>query len=312
MKKFLVIMTILFVVFLNIAFASAGIKGWLNKITGKATSQTTNVSITVNGTNSITIPFVSVINSTNPTEASTINIIFYATLKDTDGVNDINDSSVSANFSRSGETTRQNTSCSLVADIDSTSANFSCTIAMWYFDGTGSWNVSVGGTDLGNKTFIYNTSTTFTYNQLQAIQISPISLTWASVSPGNTNQTSNNDPTIINNTGNYNIPNITVNGINLHGDSVSSDYIGVGNVTVGNNTGSNGECDISDPKNATVLVNGTDIQIDNTILDNGNYSINNNQTGQELLYYCFRTIPSTISSQTYSTTYGGAWTIKIT
>ena len=312
MNKPLIIMAILFVVFLNIAFASATFKDFFSKITGKATSGTTNVSITVTGANPVTILLVSNISATSPTENSYVNISFYATVSDADGVNDINDSSVRANFSRSGETTRQNTSCSLVADIDSTRANFSCTIAMWYYDGSGAWNVAVGGSDLGNKSVVYNTSTNFTYNQLQAIVISPLSLTWATVSPGNTNQTSNNDPTLINNTGNYNIPNITVNGINLHGDSVNSAFINVGNVTVGNNTGSNAECDISGPNNATILVNGTDIQIDNTILNKGNHTINNNQTGQELLFYCFRTIPSTIPSQTYSTTYGGAWIIKIT
>jgi len=51
---------------------------------------------------------------------------------------------------------------------------------------------------------------------------------------------------------------------------------------------------------ATPLVNGTNVQIINTNLTRGNHTVNDNQTGQEQLYYCFRTIPSTIQSQTYS------------
>jgi len=126
---------------------------------------------------------------------------------------------------------------------------------------------------------------------------------------GAVNQTSNNDPTLINNTGNYNIPNITIIGIHLRGETISSEFIDVGNITVGNGTGSNAECNLGP---ATSLVNGTGVEINNTVLSRGNHSINNGETGQEELYYCIREVSSTISSQSYSTSNSGAWKIKIT
>ena len=154
-------------------------------------------------------------------------------------------------------------------------------------------------------TYVCNKGTSFTYNQLQALTIAPNSLTWATLSVGATNQTSNNDPTIINNTGNYNFTNITVKGLNLHGEVTPSSYMDVANFTVGNSTGSSIECGF----NSTRLVNGTNLNVKLSILTKGNNSVNDRQTGQEELYYCIMTVPQ-IASQTYSTTYtGGSWLV---
>ncbi|MBI2452076.1 hypothetical protein HYV50_03280 [Candidatus Pacearchaeota archaeon] len=261
--------------------------------------------LTVNNT-APQITSVSSIGSISPTEGSTTNVTFYLIMKDNDGVNDLADTSVKANFTRSGEPLRQNTSCALVGDIDSTSANYSCTIQMWYFDENGVWNITVYGEDVEGLSAI-NTTTNFSYVQLQSLKISPAQINFA-VNIGATNQTSTNDPTLINNTGNYNFTNITVNAINLHGESVSTFYIDIANFSIGNNTGaSNPECGQS---GATTLTNGTDRQIINTVLNRGNNSINDGSTGQEQIYYCLRTVPSTISSQIYSTSTAGSWLIK--
>ena len=102
---------------------------------------------------------------------------------------------------------------------------------MWYFDVNGQWIINVTANDLGNMTYVSNYSTDFIYNQLQAIVISPQSITWPSVSPGAKNQTSNNDPTEINNTGNYNATaNLQVEAINLYG--ATGEFINVANLTV--------------------------------------------------------------------------------
>jgi len=68
-----------------------------------------------------TITFVSNISNTDPTEAGVTNVEFFITMTDTDGVADLNDSSVTANFtfSSAGEATRENTTCVLVGDLDS-------------------------------------------------------------------------------------------------------------------------------------------------------------------------------------------------
>ena len=304
-----------FLILLIVPLTSAGVFSDLfGKITGEVSSQPTNVSVSVTGINAVT---VDVFNNTltgsvtDPTEDSVNNIEFFVTVTDSDGVNDINDSATNATFSRSGQPTRTNSSCVLVGNLDANSANFSCTISMHYFYEIGSWNITVFANDLGNKTAQSNISQIFQYNQLQAIKISPTSLTFPSVSPGNTNQTSDNDPTLINNTGNFDVTsgNVQVNAINLQRQDISTDFIFAANFSVGNATGGGppAEC------GATSLVNGTDTGITNTILPPGNNSLNNQNStsGQEQLFYCIKNIPSDISSQTYSTTGLGSWTIKI-
>jgi len=93
------------------------------------------------------ITYVSAIPNTDPTEGNFTPIVFYTTVYDANGVDDLNDTSVRANFTRAG-VVRENLSCSLVGDIDLSSANYSCTIDLWYFDANGDWNISVYGEDL--------------------------------------------------------------------------------------------------------------------------------------------------------------------
>ena len=302
-----------FLILFVVPLASAGLFDWFEaKITGKVPSRPTNVSVSVTGVNPVT---VDVFNNTltgivtDPTEDSVNNIEFWVTVTDSDGVNDINDSATNATFSRTGQPTRTNSSCVLVSDIDANSANFSCTIGMFYFYEIGTWNITAFGNDLGNQTAQSNTSQIFQYNELKALKISPDALTFPSVSPGDTNQTSDNDPTLINNTGNFDVTlgNVQVNAIDLAGEVISTDFIFAANFSAGNATGSNTECQ------ATSLVNGTDTGITNSVLAPGNHSLNyqNETSGQEQLFYCIKDVPSDISSQTYSTSTLGSWTIKI-
>ena len=306
--------TILFGVFILILFinlSSADFSDWFGKFTGRATQQDTNVSVALNGTRGVSVAVTnSTLSSVSPTENSNTVATFYVQVTDLDGVNDINDTAVNVSFTKSGEVSRFNSSCSLTSDISSTTANYTCTVNIWYYDSTGAWVVNACGKDLGNTTYACNSTQNFTYNQLQALTLSPSSLTWATLTPGTENQTSNNDPTLINNTGNFNFTNITIRGHNLHGEVASSVLINVANFSVGNNTGSSAECDLSPATyNATRLTNGTDLQLKHTILTRGNHSVNTNATGQEQLYYCLLTVPQ-VQTQTYSTTYtGGAWLI---
>jgi len=251
------------------------------------------------------ITFVSPIPNTDPTESSSKLITFYATMYDADGVGDLNDASVNASFSKSGQTTRYNSSCVLVGDLDANSANYSCTITMWYFDGNGAWTITVYGED-DEPASATNDTETFTYNLLQAIVISPTQIS-LDVQTGAKNQTSDNDPTTVNNTGNAEITsgNLRVIGIDLYGETDDSVFIGVGNFSVDIDTGGSppAECD------GTTFVNGTETGITGATLPKGNLSVGGG-AGQEQLYYCIRQVPQ-ISSQTYSTSKAGSWTIKI-
>jgi len=304
---FLGILTLLIV-----PFASAGFSDWFREMTGKLAARPTNVSVSVTGVAAVTLE---VHNETlippvvDPTDDSVSNIEFFVTVTDSNGVNDINDSATNATFSRPGQPTRTNSSCVLVGDIDANSANFSCTISMYYFYEIGGWNITAFGNDLGNKTAQSNISQIFQYSQLQAIQFSPTTLTFPAVSPGDVNQTSDNDPTLINNTGNFNVTvdNIQVNAIDLQGEDIGGDFIFATNFSTGLFTGATEECNAS----ATSLVNATDTFINGSILIFGNHSLDNNVTGQEQLFYCITGVPADISSQTYSTSGLGSWTIKI-
>ncbi len=161
------------------------------------------------------------------------------------------------------------------------------------------WNVSVWGKDIGNGTTVYNSSTYFTYNLLKAMIVAPTSLTWAALNTATTNQKSNNDPTIINNTGNYNST-LQLTAINLLGQTSPSNMIPANNFTTSNNDGTGALLEQSGK-------NGTATTITGTVANRGNLSVGSG-AGQENLYYCIPLVPN-VPSQTYSTQLGGSWTI---
>jgi hypothetical protein len=292
---------IAFGIVLMSCIVSAGFFDMFDKITGRATSQPTNVSVAVAGTTKAQVTYVSTISNVDLNESSYKAVTFNTHMYDADGVSDLNDTSVSANFSRTGEALRETSLCTLQNDVDGYTANYSCSINMWYWDGAGTWNITVRGKDIGNGSYAYNTTTYFTVNQLKAMVVSPAALTWPTVSSGAENQTSNNDPTTINNTGNYN-GTIDLTAIDLYGETSPSQKIPANNFTTGLTTsGANPECI------ATVLVNGSVATITGSVANRGNLSAGSG-AGQEEFYYCIPKVPL-ISSQTYSTSQGGSWTI---
>ncbi len=296
-RKGLMIVLSLTLVF-SILFVSAG---WLNKITGHATNQPTNVSVGVTGVQPVTVGPVdntTLTGGVTPTELGTSNVLVYVQICDPDGVSDLNDSATDVEFIN-GSTTREG-SCSHVGDIDSNCANYSCNGDLYYWDTPGTWIINISGSDLGNQSTIFNDTYTFKYNQLKAMVISPDSLTWATLSSGSTNEKANNDPTIVNNTGNYN-GTVDINAIDLLGEITPSQKIPADNFTADPADGS--VCG-----SGTVLNNGTDITITGTYANRGNLSAGGG-AGQEEIYYCIPNVPL-VSSQQYSTSQGGSWTIK--
>lgn len=288
-------------IFIVVALASASFASaesftdFIKRVTGQASSQPQNVSISVAGVNPVVVEVPTL--SANPTENTFTTVSFTANVSDPNGVNDIIDSSVSPQIS-DGTTTRTG-SCSWSQDISSTKANYSCSVIMWYFDPAGpSWNTRVQATDLGNGTLVNGTAI-FTYGELMAMTISPSLLLWATVIPGSTNQMSTNDPTVISNTGNYNGL-VSVRAINLLGETINTEMIVAGNFTSGPTSGS--EC------SATVLSNATKISIAGSNSNPGNLS-QGGGVGQEQIYYCIPSVPS-VSSQIYSTTQGGSWFVE--
>ena len=134
-NKEIIVVGILIVFILMVSFASAGFTDWFGKLTGRVAERDTNISITVVGVASVTIIIhnATLIGSNvNPTENTTTFVIFNISMIDTDGVADLNDTSITANFSRAGESTRENITCQQVQDIGSDEANYTCTIEMHY------------------------------------------------------------------------------------------------------------------------------------------------------------------------------------
>ena len=304
-KRVLSIIIVSLLLISSISLISAGL--W-NTITGKATGpQPQNLSITVAGVNPVVVAIQpSSFNDESgdagiqidPNELnlpSVKAVPFNVQVSDTDGVTDINDSSVRFEVL---EDISKNGSCTLENDIDGNTANYSCSFDMNYWDSAASWTIQVQASDFGAQTIETNTQA-FTYRLLSSMTISPTTLTWPAVTPSSINQTAT-EPTIVTNTGNYN-GQISVEAYNLV--SATAETVDANEFTIGTITGSDEEC--NSPTQATVLQNGNPIPI---ILSNSNPS----DGGTEELNYCIPLFPA-VSSQEYSTNsaLGGiSWTIS--
>jgi len=291
-------------ILLIVPLISAGFfSDFWGRITGYAEQGTTTLNITI-GNTAPTVSFVAAIAAVTPNENGVNYTAFIVNATDADGVSNLNDTTVEARFQLTGETTRLNTSCILLADIDANSANYSCTVGLYYFDNSStSWTVNVTVDDI-NGARGENTSTSVQFNQLQAMVISPTALTWAEFGVTATNQGSNNDPILLNNTGNDIDLNITVNATNLQGETTATQFIFAANLTVGANSEGCGGTN-------TTMSNATAIDVNSAELQKGNNSLNdqNATSGQEQTFFCVTAVNSDLSAQSYSSAAYGAWTI---
>lgn len=286
----------LVLVVLMTSFVSAGFFDFLNP-SGRAADAPQNVSVTIAGANTPVVNFVENINGgsgVSPLEYTIKTVSFETHVYDQDGVGNINDSAVSARFTF-GTTTRSG-SCAPQADIDGFTANYTCSINMNYYDSSGSWTTNVSAKDVENN-YADNTSEIFSYSILKsfAVPLSPSSLSFPTLVPGAANQNASNDPTIVNNTGNYN-GNIFINSSDLVGQVISSEKLSANRFNVSGSSGS--EC--------TGIGLGPDSALTNTLI-----SANPGPPGSNLanIYYCIPSVPF-ISSQTYSTiARGQSWIV---
>ena len=302
-EKNLFLLFSLLILIIVMPFISGNILDW---ITGRAT-QPTNVSITISA---VQLNWTSTISDQNITENGINYTTFYFTAAIPGGdVTDLNDSSARANFTRAGESTRENLTCSWVEDIGADTANYSCTIGKWYWDGAGDWNITAAVADI-NENWGVNDSTTFTLLETTAFAASPNALTWPTIKAGDTNSVSNNDPSLLNNTANKDIAigDINISALDLHGETDDTYYIDSVNFTTDIDTGAEAECD------GDILSNNTYVSITSAILTAGNNSLNygNETSGQEQLYYCLVEANNSLIAQAYSTDLLGSWTIQIT
>ncbi len=240
-----------------------------------------------------TISYIQPIPDQTPLEGTIKQIVFEVKVSDTNGVDDIDDSNITSQFNKTGETTR-NTTCTWNRDIDQFTANYSCSVGMQYYDAAGTWNITIQAKDLSGEQTI-NNSNTFVYQELKGIIIKqPTTLTWSTLNPGLTNQSSDNDPSVIENTGNYEGP-ILITAYDLIGEANPSYSIPALNFRAGSVSGS--EC------TSTQLQNSTPVTISGSMSKRG-------IGAQEEIYYCLTSVPY-VSSQSYSATGANSWIISV-
>ncbi|MBU0958910.1 MAG: hypothetical protein KKB31_03105, partial [Nanoarchaeota archaeon] len=162
-----------------------------------------------------------------PIEGGVVTTNFEVRVSDSNGYADIDDSSVRVDFFKATETNRSGT-CSLsVPDVESDglASSYSCSVNMWYYDQSGSWTINVYALDDGANP-ASNKTRTLTYNVLNAMQIvSPIgSLSWLPLASGAQDQGADNDPSVINNTGNFD-GTIRISAYELDGETTPGEYI---------------------------------------------------------------------------------------
>jgi hypothetical protein len=224
-----------------------------------------------------------------PLEASSRSIVVNFTAQDDDGYPDL----ASTTFQLSG--TRVG-SCSAIAGASGDSQSYTCSVTMWYFDPAQGYTITVSVTDTSAATAT-NNSYTYNYGSTSAFVMSPSVLTWPPVTPGQSGVESDNDPTLMNNTGNFPFTAIKINATDLKGATDPTKII----------PGSVFKSAGATPCSGTSLVSSDYATIGVLGLGIGNNSAGG---GQQNLYYCLN-VPSAVTRQAYTTTAMGAWTVKV-
>ncbi len=271
-----------------------------DSITGRDTSDTVSVNITI-GNNAPEIVGVQIIDNQSITEEGSTNVEFTFLVNDTDGNANLNHSSAMLFINKSGgEEIRSNTSCGN-ASVSDTQVNYTCAIDIWYFDGNGAWSINFSVRDNSNS-YTENSSEVFYIELTTAMKMDLTNLTWNSLSLTSTDELATNNPLTLNNTGNKNITdgNLKVTAQDLQGETTDTDYLLASNFSV-------------NPSNAcggTALEDNVATGISGAILNKGN---NSNGDGQEEIYFCLEEITSGIEQQSYSTAGAGssAWSVEV-
>jgi hypothetical protein len=163
---------------------------------------------------------------------------------------------------------------------------------MQFYDAAGNdWNYQCYARDTSGLSD--RMSSTFTYNSLEAWNMTPTSIGFGAIYLGETDIGATDDPIVMMNTGNHGFLSgeIKVTALDLTGVTNSSEYIPAGNFSV----------NIADAQGGNALVNDTAVAVTSASLPKGESSI-------EQLYFYIEEPLGGISYQIYSTGLG-EWTI---
>ena len=305
--------TFLFIFILVIALFSVGyFSGFLGRITGLDT-KTVAVNITI-GAFSITTILNGTLSSTLNSGPNPTSYIINFTAYDAAGSAYVNDTTSTINLTMSGEVTRSNTTCSRYQS-STNYVNYTCNITMFWYDSAGGWYINASVKD-NYSNIAVNGSINLTIGANTAFAMSPSSLNWSSLTAGSTNQTATNDPLLLNNTGNQPIGqtvyNISINATDLYGETTGTYAIYASNFSVLPTTGGSA-CSGSGCTECagSFLANATWKNITTSFLPKGNYTVNDNSTGQETLFFCIKTLGSDLTTQAYSIAKTYSWIVKV-
>ncbi len=273
--------------FILIPAISAGFFDGFKKDVRLAPSQDTEVAISV-GNAAPTIVSVGAIPATDPLSGTTKSITFQFTAQDSNGASDLNDASASTSFAKSGEPTRTGT-CSFVSTTGN-QKTYSCTVTMQYYDDNGVWTKTVSIQDAAAATGT-DSSTSFTYNLLRDIIMTPTLISFPTTIQGSTNLLSTTQ-TSITNKGNFNTPtdgSVQVTAFNLKGAVTPAQIIPAANFNAGDTSATN-VCTVAG--GGTILSDGVATNIAGAGLTKG-------ASGGGTIKYCLTLVPTGISDQNY-------------
>ena len=297
-----------------IPFSSAGFfSDAYGKITGKAAqSVTVNVTVGVPEIRNVynnTASIIAVGSGLASGPANTSLIVNFSVYLGT-GVANMNNASATINFSKAGEALRENSTCNQF-EVATNVANYTCNVTMSWYDGAGAWAIQAFISDLDSND-VKNNSANFSVGETTGFEMG--SLSWASLAPGQINQTVS-AALRLNNTGNKNMSANTtqINVTNLRGETTTTQWIFANNISVSWDATAFKACDTSGGNGiaANNMINTTFVNISRANLTKGNYLLNDGSTGQEDFYFCIKAVGAELTSQSYSTVAYGPWMVQI-
>lgn len=232
---------------IGINFADGEIGSILSGITVPTTPEEVNISIS----------YVYSISNVDLSIGTATNVYTLFNVTNNGGIGEINISSTIVQFIKSGEQTRTSSLCLEVQNDSVNVMEINCTILMYYYDGSGVWNININVSN-NNGELAQSNSETLTVNDLDSILLNDTSINCGtSLTPG-TNDIKC-DVIRINNTGNQDYTSINYTTYNLDDDSTGSYIFDVNNFNV----------NITDSPSGDILSNATPVIITNAILNKG-------------------------------------------
>jgi hypothetical protein len=289
------VLTAFFIIILA-STAHAGFIDWfknLGTITGMGPTATATPNVTIGNT----APIIENIwftgdPSVTPSEALPTDIIISFLAMDFDGASNIDNTTAYLNVSLDGSGMHQNTTGNCYPETvgsNATAQNYTCTIAMDYWDLAGSWTCAAEIKDSSAYAGL-EVVNCFTFGTTTAINVTDTTITWGNLAISQLDSLMSTSELNITNTGNTNITNVTLQGINLIGETTNTVWIPAANFTApwgerSCNTGA-------------ALINNTDVQLTGSMLDFGPGSLT---TTNNATHICLEEVGQDITQQSYST-----------